>query len=144
MKKLLSIILALLILSCTILFSGCVSNIEDVAGIYKFAELYTEEKTYKVDYAFNETVLTEDSAILTLNNDETFSATYTDLDYGTVNGVWDKMENIIIFNSVGFQTVLLKFEIKSNSDLQLLVDKNAVILLTKKDWFNQSFLIKRH
>ena len=133
MKKFLSVLLVPLVFSCTILLSGCVTTIEDMSGTYKLVELYNDNKTYKIDYAFNDTVLTEDSAVLVLNNDETFSATYTDLDYGTtINGLWDKRENIIIFTSIGFQTVSLKFEIKSSGDLLLLIDNNAVLLLTKK------------
>ncbi|MDD4110430.1 MAG: hypothetical protein PHS54_02625 [Clostridia bacterium] len=132
MKKLLSILLILFIFPLGLIFSGCVPTVEEVAGIYKLVEVYDEEKTYKVGETLSDRNLTEDSAVLVLNNDKTFSATYTDLDFGgNIEGTWKKTENAVLFTSTPIKSVELNFEIKKDGDLFLMIEGESVLLLEK-------------
>lgn len=132
MKKILSIMLILFLIPVSFIFSSC-KSMEEVAGTYKLVEVYSEGKTYKVGYAFNDVVLTADSAVLVLNKDENFTATYTDLDHKeTINGIWDKRENTIIFKSSGFETVELTFELKQNGNLMLIMENISHLSLAKQ------------
>jgi hypothetical protein len=132
MKKFLSIMLILFLIPVSVIFSSC-KSMEEVAGTYKLSEVYSEGKTYKVGYAFNDKVLHADSAVLVLNKDENKTATYTDLDHKeTISGIWDKKENIIIFKSSGFETVELTFELKQNGNLMLIMENVSHLLLAKQ------------
>lgn len=132
MKKILSVLLILLIFPCVSMLGGCVKSIEEMAGTYKLVEIYSEGETYGLNYSFNNTVLKEDSIVLTLNKDETFSATYKDLNFSEVSGTWNKKEKAITFTSSGIESLSLNFEIRPNGNLLLIIDDNAVLLLEKK------------
>lgn len=134
MKKVFSVILMLFVVSMSIFFVAC-QSVEDIAGTYKFAELYTiKTGTIKVGDDLNGETLTEDSAVLVLNNDENLTATYTDLDYDSViDGTWDRRENMITFTSNGLKTVEIQFQIRETKDLLLIINEGETLLLKKVD-----------
>jgi hypothetical protein len=134
MRKVFSFLLVLLLVPIGLFCSACVPTDEDVAGTYKLVEVYSEGTTYGIGYAFKDSVLTGDSAVLVLNEDETASATYTDLDFGeTINGTWEKKEKTVIFNSQNLGTIELQFEINKDGDLLLIIENNSVLKLKKID-----------
>lgn len=132
MKKILSIMLVLFLIPVAVIFSSC-TTVEEIAGTYHFSELYLEGKTYKVGDVFGDATLSEESAVLVLNNDEEMTATYTDLDYKSlIEGGWRQKENLIIFVSKGLGTVEMQFQLREKDGGVLLIIDQAETILLKK------------
>lgn len=132
MKKVLSILLIFLFIPISFIFSAC-STVEDVAGTYKLVEIYTKQGVIKVGETYNDVELKEDAAILVLNLDDNYTATYKDVNFEqSISGTWNKKENMILFSSSKLQTIELEFEIKKDKDLLLIIDGEAVFLLKKQ------------
>ena len=133
MKKIFPILLMLLFIPISFVFSAC-SNLEEVAGTYKLAEMYTEDHNIiKLGEKYKDLELEKNSAVLVLNLDEGKTATYKDANFEQeIHGTWDKRENFVLFAASELQTIELEFEIKDGKDLLLIVDGEAVILLKKE------------
>lgn len=103
-KFFLAFILILILVPCTVIFTGCGASL---AGTWKFYQLISGSNTYNIGDTFDHKLLNEDSYNLILNDNGSWQLdmTYFNNDLGSnvtetfITGTWTNSGNQIVFTS---------------------------------------------